>query len=71
MEKSTLEQLEAAFEAVRRDLGPRAAELSEKSSAGLLTPGERAEYEEIVRLNDMLSLLGIQAEELWTMRAAS
>lgn len=71
MEKKTLEQLEAAFDAVRKDLSPRVEELAQKSTAGSLTPGERLEYEEIVRLNDTLSLLGLQAEELWTMRAAS
>lgn len=71
MEKRTLEQLEAALDAVGRDLSPRVEELAQKSTAGLLTPEERLEYSEIVRLNDMLSLLRLQAEEFWTMRAAS
>lgn len=71
MEQSTLEQLEAALEAVRMDLSPRVEELAEKSTAGLLTPEERREYAGIVRLNDMLGLLRLQTEELCTLRAAS
>lgn len=71
MEKSTLDQLEAAFEAVREDLSPRVAELADKSTAGLLTPDERREYAEIVRLNDMLSVLRLQAEDFRAIRAAS
>jgi hypothetical protein len=71
MEKRTLEQLEAALDAVGKDLSPRVEELAQKSTAGLLTPEERREYSEIVRLNDMLSLLRLQTEELWSMRAAS
>jgi hypothetical protein len=71
MEKRTLEQLEAALDAVGEDLSPRVEELAQKSTAGLLTEEERREYSEIVRLNDMLSLLRLQAEEFWTMRAAS
>lgn len=71
MEKRTLEQLEAALDAVGEDLSPRVEELAQKSTAGLLTEEERREYSEIVRLNDMLSLLRLQTEEFWTMRAAS
>jgi hypothetical protein len=71
MEKRTLEQLQAALEAVREDLSPRVEELAQKSTAGQLTPEERREYSEIVQLNDRLSLLRIQAEEVMTMRAAS
>jgi hypothetical protein len=71
MERRTLEQLEAALEAVSKDLAPRVEELAQKSTAGTLTPEEIREYEEIVRLNDRLSLLKLEAEEFWTMRAAS
>lgn len=71
MEKRTLEQLEAALDAVGQDLLPRVEELARKSTAGELSPDELREYDEIVRLNDTLSLLRLQAEELWTMRAAS
>ena len=71
MEKRTLEQLEAALEAVSKDLAPRVEELAQKSTAGDLTPEEHREYAEVVRLNEMLSLLRLQAEEFWTMRAAS
>jgi hypothetical protein len=71
MEKRTLEQLEAALDAVGRDLSPRVEELAQKSTAGLLTPEERREYSEIVRLNDMLSLLRLQTAEFWSLRAAS
>ena len=70
MEKRTLEQLEAALNAVGKDLSPRVEELAQKSTAGMLTPEERREYSEIVRLNDMLSLLRLQAEEFWSLRAA-
>jgi hypothetical protein len=71
MEKRTLEQLEAALDAVGNDLSPRVEELAQKSTDGLLTQVESQEYAEIVRLNDMLSLLKLQAEAFWTTRAAS
>ncbi len=71
MERRTLEQLEAALDAVRRDLAPRVDELADRHTEGTLSPDECAEYTEIVRLNDMLSLLKLQAEEFWGMRAAS
>jgi hypothetical protein len=71
MEQKTLDQLEAAFDAVRDDLSPRVAELADKSTAGLLTADEQREYSEVVRLNDALSLLRLQAEEFRSMRAAS
>jgi hypothetical protein len=67
MEKRTLKQLEA----VGNDLSPRVEELAQKSTDGLLTPEESQEYAEIVRLNEMLSLLKLQAEAFWTIRAAS
>ncbi|WP_437711724.1 hypothetical protein WMF45_41140 [Sorangium sp. So ce448] len=71
MEKRTIEQLEAALDAVSKDLAPRVEELAQKSTSGVLTPEEHREYTEVVRLNDMLSLLKLQAEEVWSMRAAS
>jgi hypothetical protein len=71
MEKRTLEQLEAALTAVSKDLAPRVEELAQKSTAGELTVDEHREYEEVVRLNDALSLLKLQAEDFWSMRAAS
>jgi len=71
MEKRTLEQLEAALDAVGNDLSLRVEELAEKSTEGQLTPEESQEYAEIVQLNDMLSLLKLQAEVLCTVRAAS
>jgi len=70
MEKRTLEQLEAALDAVGNDLSPRVEELAQKSTEGLLTPEESQEYAEIVRLNDMLSLLKLQAEAFWALRVA-
>lgn len=69
--KRTLEQLDAALDAVSKDLAPRVAELAQKSTGGVLTPEEYEEYAEVVRLNDMLSVIKLQAEELWTVRAAS
>jgi hypothetical protein len=71
MEKRTLEQLEAALAAVGNDLSPRVDELAQKSTEGQLTPEQSQEYAEIVRLNDMLSLLKLQAEAFCTIRAAS
>ena len=71
MEKRTLEQLEAALAAVGHDLSPRVEELAQKSAEGQLTAEESEEYAEIVRLNDMLSLLKLQAEAFRTVRAAS
>jgi CCR4-NOT transcriptional regulation complex NOT5 subunit len=71
MGKQTLEQLSAAFKAVEKDLSGRAADLAAKSSAGKLSKEERAEFEQIVRLNDLLSLLKLQAEQYWAPRIAS
>jgi hypothetical protein len=71
MEKQTLVLLDSALDAVRRDLSPRVEELAHKSVVGTLTPEELIEYAEIVRLNDTLSLLKLQAEDLSTLRTAS
>ena len=71
MDRRTLQQLEAALDAVSSDLAPRVEELAQKSSEGILTADERKEYEDVVRLNDKLSLLRLEAEELWALRAAS
>jgi hypothetical protein len=71
MEKQTLDKLAAAFEAVEHDLSGRVAELAAKSALGRLSEGEQAEYEQIVRLNDLLSLLKLQAEEYWAPHIAS
>ncbi len=71
MDKRTLDQLDAALEAVSRDLAPRVEELAQKSTSGILTPQDRAEYEHIVRMNDMLSLIKLEADEFRSLRAAS
>lgn len=71
MDKRTLEQLDAALSAVSQDLSPRVEELAQKNTDGVLTSDERVEYAEIVRLNDTLSLLKLQTEEFWAVRAAS
>jgi hypothetical protein len=71
MEKQTLDRLTAAFKAVEKDLSERVEELAGKSSAGKMSAEERAEYEQIVRLNDLLSMLKFQAEEYWAPRIAS
>jgi hypothetical protein len=71
MEKQTLDKLEAAFKAVEQDLSGRVTELAAKSSSATLSQEEQAEYEQIVRLNDLLSLLKLQAEEYWAPRIAS
>jgi hypothetical protein len=71
MEKQTLDKLTVAFKAVEKDLSARVAELAEKSSSGQLSQEERTEYEQIVHLNDLLSLLKLQAEEYWAPRIAS
>ena len=71
MEKQTLDKLEAAFQAVAKDLSGRVAELAAKSTAGTLSQEEQAEYERIVCLNDLLSVLKLQTEEYWASRIAS
>jgi hypothetical protein len=71
MERQTLDRLTAAFKAVEIDLSERVEELAAKSSAGKMSEDERAEYEQIVRLNDLLSMLKLQAEEYWAPRIAS
>lgn len=71
MEKQTLALLGSAVEALRLDLSPRAEELAQKSTSGTLSADEEAEYAEIVRINDTLSLLKLQAEEFSAHRVAS
>jgi hypothetical protein len=71
MEKQTLDKLAAAIEAVEKDLSGRVSELATKSSSGSLSSEEKSEYEQIVRLNDLLSLLKLQAEAYWSPRVAS
>lgn len=71
MEKRTLEQLASALAAVSQDLAGRVEELANKSSAGTLTSEERTEYGDIVRLNDLLSSVRLQVEELESHRVAS
>lgn len=71
MQKQTLDKLEAAIEAVGEELSERVAELAAKSSSGTLSGEERSEYEQIVQLNDLLSLLKLQAEAYWSPRIAS
>jgi hypothetical protein len=71
MERQTLDKLEAAFEAVEKDLSGRVAELAAKSTAGTLFQEEQAEYEQLVRLNDLLSILKFQAEAYWAPRIPS
>ena len=71
MERQTLDKLKAAFLAVEKDLSGRVAELAAKSTSGTLSQEEQAEYEQIVRLNDLLSILKLQAEEYWAPRIAS
>jgi len=71
VERQTLDKLEAAFEAVEKDLSGRVAALAVKSTSGMLSQEETAEYEQIVRLNDLLRLLKLQAEEYWAPRIAS
>ena len=71
MNKQTLDNLEKAIEAVGKELSERVAELAVKNSSGRLSSEEKSEYEQIVRLNDLLSLLKLQAEEYRTTRIAS
>ena len=71
MDKQTLDQLEAAIEAVGKELSGRVTELATKSSSGTLSSEEQSEYEHIVQLNDLLSLLKLQAEAYWSPRIAS
>jgi hypothetical protein len=63
MEKQRLDKLEAAIEAVQKDLSGRVTELVAKSSSGSLSHEEKTEYKQIVRLNDLLSLLYVSDGE--------
>jgi hypothetical protein len=56
---------------VEKDLSGRVAELAAKSTAGTLSQEEQAEYERIVCLNDLLSVLKLQTEVYWAPRIAS
>ena len=71
MERSTLNQLEAALEAMRTDLSSRVEQLAVKSSQGTLSEEERAEYEQIVQLNDLMAIVKLQSEQVWRLRKAS
>jgi hypothetical protein len=71
MELSTLNQLEAALEAMRTDLLGRVEQLARKSSQGALSEEERAEYEQIVQLNDLMAIVKLQSEQVWRLRKAS
>ncbi|HEY0468917.1 MAG TPA: hypothetical protein VGC79_32215 [Polyangiaceae bacterium] len=71
MQKHTLDLLDTALDAVREDVVPRVEELARKSADGTLSAEDQAEYSELVRLNDTLSLLKLQAEELLAVRVAS
>ncbi len=71
MEQQTLDKIDAACAAVAHDLADRVAALAAKSSAGTLSHDEHVEYERIVRLNDVLSLLKLQATEYWAPRVGS
>ena len=71
MQKHTLDLLDTALHAVREDVVPRVEELARKSADGTLSAEDQAEYSELVRLNDTLSLLKLQAEELLAVRVAS
>ena len=56
---------------MEKDFSGRVTELARKSTAGTLSQDEQAEYEHIVRLNDLLSVLKLQTEEYWAPRIAS
>ena len=71
MQKHTLDLLDTALDAVREDVVPRVEELARKSADGTLSAEDQAKYSELVRLNDTLSLLKLQAEELLAVRVAS
>ena len=71
MNPRTLEQLQAALDAVQSELSPRVSVLADRSTNGELTDDERREYAEIVRLNDTLSLVRLRAGALRSVRAAS
>ena len=71
MQKHTLDLLDTALDAVREDVVPRVEELARKSADGTLSAEDQVEYSELVRLNDTLSLLKLQAEELLAVRFAS
>jgi hypothetical protein len=64
-------KLEAAFQAVEKDLSSRVAKLAAKSTTGALSKEKQAEYEPIVCLNDLLSALKLQTVEYWALRIAS
>jgi hypothetical protein len=70
MERRTLDQFELAITAMARELSGRVEELARKSSAGTLSEDEQREYAEIVRMNDLVSTLRLQAQDYWSSRAA-
>jgi uncharacterized protein YnzC (UPF0291/DUF896 family) len=71
IDKRTLALLDAALDAVSKDLAPRVEELARKSTEGCLTHEEYEEYAQIVRMNDMLSEIKLEAEDFRSVRIAS
>jgi uncharacterized protein YnzC (UPF0291/DUF896 family) len=71
IDKRTLALLDAALDAVSKDLAPRVEELAGKSTEGSLTHEEYEEYAQIVRMNDMLSEIKLEAEDFRSVRIAS
>ena len=71
MQTRIFEQLEAALNAVRQNMAPRVDALARKSTTGQLTPEEHMEYVGVVRFNEVLSLLKLEAEELRILRPSS
>ena len=70
MKRSTLNQLEAALQALYSDLSPRVEQLAHKSSRGVLSEDERAEYEQIVLLNDLMAMVKLQSQLFWHSKKA-
>jgi hypothetical protein len=68
MESRTLQQFESVLVAMAEELSARVEHLARKSSAGTLSEEERDEYAEIVRMNDLLSTLRLQARDYWSSR---
>jgi hypothetical protein len=62
-----LELLDAKIAEFRNVLAPLVEELAQKSASGTLSPEDLAEYERIVRLNDVMSemMLECAPDDFW------
>ena len=69
--KANLRQVRGSYRGCRERSGGAGCRACHQEYIWGVSNEERSEYEQIVRFNDLLSLLKLQAEEYWAPRIAS